>query len=161
MKAVWLAAGFCVVASVSSAQELVLGAGYTDFHRNGANDSVLLSLEYHATPFYENGGFTLGWGGVLSGQTGGDVFVGGGLVSKVSLSPEWSAEASIMPGAYFEDSALTDLGHTIQFRSLLGLAYHLRSGDKVSLAVLHKSNAGLGNINPGANSILLRWHRSF
>ncbi|MDV4145823.1 MULTISPECIES: acyloxyacyl hydrolase [Shimia] len=161
MKAVWLAAGFCAVASVSSAQELVLGAGYTDFNQNGANDSAILSLEYHATPFYENGNFTLGWGGVVSAQAGGDIFVGGGLVSKYAFSSDWSAEASVMPGAYFEDSALTDLGHTLEFRSLIGLAYHLPSGDKISLAVLHKSNAGLGNINPGANTVLLRWHRSF
>ena len=66
-----------------------------------------------------------------------------------------------MPGAYFEDSAATDLGHTVEFRSLLGLAYRLRSGDKLSFAVLHKSNAGLGSQNPGANTFLLRWHRAF
>ncbi|MBR9843230.1 MAG: acyloxyacyl hydrolase [Rhodobacteraceae bacterium] len=161
MKAVWLAAGFCAAASTASAQEFILGAGYTDYNLSGADDSVLLSLEYHATPFYENGAFALGWGGVLSAQAGGDFFVGGGLVGTYAFSPGWSAEASIMPGAYFEDSPLTDLGDTIEFRSLIGLAYHMPSGDKISLAFVHKSNAGLGSTNPGANSLLLRWHHAF
>ena len=161
MKAAWLAAGFYAAASVVSAQEFIIGAGYTDYNLAGADDNALLSLEYHATPFYENGDFTLGLGGVVSAQAEGDVFIGGGIVGKYAFSPQWSAEASLMPGAYFESSPLTDLGQTLEFRSLLGLAYHLPSGNKISLAITHKSNASLGDINPGANSVLLRWHHAF
>lgn len=161
MKTAWLAASFCAIASLSSAQEIVLGGGYTDYSRAGADNDATLSLEYHAPPFYENGAFTAGLGGVAEIQSGGDVFLGGGVVGKYTFSPIWSAEMSFMPGAYFEDSAATDLGHTVEFRSLLGLAYRLRSGDKLSFAVLHKSNAGLGSQNPGANTFLLRWHRAF
>ena len=161
MKAVCLAAALCATATLAPAQELVFGAGVTEFKQVGTTNDAYFAVEYHATPFYENGSFALGLGGVASVQAGGDVFLGGGLVSTFAFSPEWSLEASIMPGAYFENSALTDLGDTLEFRSLIGLAYQMKSGDKISLALAHKSNAGLGTINPGSNTLMLRWHKSF
>ncbi len=115
MKAVCLAAAFCAAASIASAQEIVVGAGVTEFKQVGGENDAYLSLEYHAAPFYENGGFALGLGGVMSIQAEGDAFLGGGLVGTYAVSPEWSLEASVMPGAYFESSAVTDLGHTLEF----------------------------------------------
>lgn len=161
MKAGWLAAGLITVATASAAQELILGLGYSDYKPAGAEDSALVSVEYHAAPFRQNGNFSMGIGGVASAQGSGDVFIGAGLVAKYALSPEWTAELSVMPGAYFENDPLTDLGSSFQIRSLAGIAYQMPSGDKVSLALVHKSNAGLASYNPGVNSLVLRWHRQF
>lgn len=151
---------FALVAP-AAAQEWVFGVGYSDFSRNGAEDSALISAEYHHTPFYENGRLSSAFGAVLSAQTEGDVFVGAGLVATLDLNDKWFLETSVMPGAFFESAALNDLGSTFEIRSLLGVGRNLNNGQKVSLAILHKSNASTGNINPGVNSVLLRWHTSF
>ena len=66
-----------------------------------------------------------------------------------------------MPGLFEEGTDGNDLGLAFEVRSLAGLGYRFDSGSAISLAVSHKSNAGLGDSNPGANALLLRYHRSF
>ena len=161
MKAPWLAALVISAASTASAQEVILGAGFSDFSAAGAESGAMIDLEYHAAPMWTRGALDMGLGAVLSAHAAGDVFVGGGAYAQYSFRNNWFAQASFMPGAFFESSPANDLGQTLEFRTQVGLGYRFDNGTKVSLAFAHTSNASLGNTNPGMNAWSLRWHKEF
>lgn len=141
-------------------QELILGLGYADF-ADGATQTGLFDLGYKATPFKERGNWRFGFVATAAVTAEGDAFLGGGIYGEYRLAPRWFVEGSLTPGLYFENDSRTDLGHVVEFRSLLGLGYDLSESTSVSVAFTHKSNAGLGDLNPGANAVLLRYHRRF
>ena len=145
----------------ASAQEWIFGLGYSNFSRAGSVDSAQVAVEYQHTPFFENGRFSAGAAGVLSVQTEGDVFVGAGITGKFRFDNSWFIETSVMPGAFFESQPANDLGSTFEIRSLLGVGYEFSESRAMSLAILHKSNASTATINPGVNTVLLRWHGRF
>lgn len=63
-----------------------------------------------------------------------------------------------MPGAFDEGPEGNDLGHTFEIRTLLGTGYRFDNGSSISASGFHISNAGLGDTNPGADGILIRYH---
>jgi len=145
----------------AQAQEWVLGLGYADFSSNASSDTGLIAFELHAAPFYERGAFELGWAGALVGHSTGDVFLGAGLAGMLNLKRGWFLEGSVMPGYYHASTPQNGLGSDFEIRSLLGVGFTLNSGDRVSLAISHKSNASTSAVNPGVNSIELRLRRKF
>ncbi|MGR3760287.1 acyloxyacyl hydrolase [Roseobacteraceae bacterium NS-SX3] len=147
-----------LLAAPAAAQEWSLGAGYSDFSRDGAEDGAAFAVEYRHRPFFERNRLTAHFGAALEVQDSGDVFAGAGIVGQWSLSRGWFVEASVMPGAYAENVDLNDLGSTFEIRSLLGVGRRLDNGHGVSLAIAHKSNASTADSNPGVNTVLLRWH---
>ncbi|GAA6163363.1 hypothetical protein NBRC116590_10670 [Pelagimonas sp. KU-00592-HH] len=161
MKAPWLAALTISAASTVSAQELIIGAGVSDFSAAGAESGAVFEVEYHTAPMWTRGDLDMGLGAVLSVHQAGDVFVGGGAFAEYNFQNNWFAQASFMPGAYFEDSPANDLGQTLEFRTQVGVGYRFDNGTKLSLAFAHTSNASLGNTNPGMNTWTLRWHKQF
>ena len=64
---------------------------------------------------------------------------------------------------YTEGEGLTsgkagkDLGGGLEFRSGVELAYRFENNMRFGIAFSHISNAGLGDINPGAESLVLTW----
>ncbi|MDP2492568.1 acyloxyacyl hydrolase [Shimia thalassica] len=161
MKYVVLSALVAFSAAPVTAQEIVFGAGYTKYGNISASDAPVIELEYHHKPFHDTRHWDVSWGGVVSGTADEDYFLGIGLVGTYDFDSPWFAEVSVMPGLYSEGSILTDLGDALEFRSLLGVGYAFRNGSAVSLAIVHKSNASLGDVNPGVNTILLRYHKRF
>ncbi len=150
-----------VLPSATSAQEWILGAGFADFSRQGAVDGAILSLEYHHTPFYTRGRLDIGWAGAAVVHDTGDAFLGVGLTGRYALDANWFIDATVLPGVFVENEALNNLGSAFEIRSLLGIGYRFDNGAALSLALTHKSNASTAPINPGVNSILLRWHFAF
>lgn len=146
-------------ASPALAQEWSIGAGWSDFNSAKGRDTGAVTFDYHAAPFYDGTRTRAGWAlaGSLTGQ--GDVFIGAGVALTYDVSPAWFLEAGVTPGVYFDSVKPNDLGSNFEIRSLVGLGYRFGTGSSVSLAVTHKSNAGASNVNPGVNSIFLRWHR--
>ena len=57
--------------------------------------------------------------------------------------------------ARFEESVELRLGQALEFRSGLELAYEMRSGWRVGLALYHLSNAGLARENPGSEGLVV------
>lgn len=155
-----LAVATCL-AGPAAAQSVVIGVGYTDFGASAADDQAVLSLEYHHTPFYRADRLAIGLGGALSLHEDGGTDLGLGIVGTYDLDRNWFLEASVMPGVYWERGIGNDLGGDFQIRSLLGVGYTFESGNSVSLAATHISNAGTSNFNPGANSLLLRYQIAF
>lgn len=63
---------------------------------------------------------------------------------------------SIASGLYAPGNDI-DLGHRVEFRSQLEVAWRFDSGQRVGAYVAHMSNAGLGDRNPGTESIGLAY----
>ena len=81
-------------------------------------------------------------------------YVGGRV--ELWLAPRWLLTPSIAAGAY-SDGFDKNLGHGLEFRTALELAYLLGDGARLGIALYHLSNAGLGNLNPGSESLVLTY----
>ncbi|MEM6658194.1 MAG: acyloxyacyl hydrolase [Pseudomonadota bacterium] len=161
MKSLCLSAALVVAATAVQAQSVIFGAGYADYSEDTADDLAIFSVEYQHAPFYEATRLSATWGAALTVDTDGDTHVGVGLVGAYSFADRWFAELSVMPGYYNAANDLNDLGGNFQIRSLLGVGYSLDNGNKISLAVTHKSNASTDDPNPGVNAFFLRYHLGF
>ncbi len=160
MKHTMMAAGFlAMILSPAQAADWVIGGGYSDFSGDRAEDAVALTLEVHGAPRWALGAVGVGFGGAFMIDDIGDAWVGVGLSGLAALGDRWFVEASVMPGIYAEGQDRNDLGDTVEFRSLIGLGYVLDRDTRVSVAFDHRSNAGLGDDNPGENTVSLRLRR--
>lgn len=149
------------IATAAHAQEVVLGGGYADYNHAPARDGAIIALEYHHSAFRQSEHFTASFGGALSVDEFSNAHLGVGIVGTYDLGKNWFLEASVMPGIYVEDTPENRLGSRFQIRSLLGIGYTLGSGDKLSVAITHKSNASTTDFNPGVNAVLIRYHKAF
>ncbi|MBY6067252.1 acyloxyacyl hydrolase [Leisingera aquaemixtae] len=142
----------------AAAQEVTLGLGYSDYHREGAEDGAMFAVDYLHAPFHERGRLSARFGATLEVQETGDIFAGVGISGVLDLNNDWFLETSVMPGAYHDNEPGNDLGSAFEIRSLLAVGKRFQNGKAVSLAFSHKSNASTADENPGVNSLTLRWH---
>jgi len=70
------------------------------------------------------------------------------------------AEAALLPGFYF-DNAEVDIGGVLQFRSSLGIGYEFNNGSTVLISYDHRSNADTKPVNPGLETIAIRYAFTF
>ena len=75
-------------------------------------------------------------------------------IGKLNLTP------SFTPGLYQEGDG-KDLGHMVEFKSELQLSLDLSSSTEFGFSYNHLSNASLGEKNPGANSYMFNFSKSF
>ncbi len=68
------------------------------------------------------------------------------------LSDRWVLSPHFGTGL-FTDSNQVNLGHDIQFRSGIELAYRTRGNLQIGLGITHLSNASLSKLNPGTETI--------
>ena len=81
---------------------------------------------------------------------GVDVFFG----RRVVVTP------SFAPGLYFKNGGY-DLGHVVEFKSQLEVAYRFDDRSRLGLAISHISNASLGDANPGTESAIVYYSIPF
>ena len=86
-------------------------------------------------------GGAYGYAGVLV-----DVFFGKRMVTTLSFAP----------GAYAKGDG-KDLGHDLEFRSQLEVAYRFDDRSRLGLSLSHMSNASIGDKNPGTESLMLTY----
>ena len=67
---------------------------------------------------------------------------------------------SFAPGFYNEGNG-KDLGHALEFKSEIQLSLELPLDSQVGFSYNHLSNASLGDKNPGANSYMFNFLKSF
>ena len=67
---------------------------------------------------------------------------------------------SFTPGLYHEGDG-KDLGHVIEFKSELQFSLDLSNNSLLGFSYNHISNASLGDKNPGANSYMFNFFKSF
>jgi lipid A 3-O-deacylase len=83
-------------------------------------------------------------------------FLGMGLEFELALGRHLKLPPSFAPGYYYQGNGM-DLGASLEFRSQLELGFGFRSGQRLSVNFGHLSNAGVGRINPGLESLTLAW----
>ena len=67
---------------------------------------------------------------------------------------------SFTPGLYHEGDG-KDLGHVIEFKSELQISFDLSNNSHLGFSYNHISNASLGDKNPGANSYMFNFFKTF
>ena len=75
-------------------------------------------------------------------------------IGKLNLTPSFS------PG-YYTTGDGKDLGSPLEFKTEVQLSLELLPGSKLGYSYNHVSNAGLGDKNPGANSYMFNFMKSF
>ena len=151
----------CAMATSATAGDFVLGVGVGHVADEGSSGPATLTLEYHSDPLFERGRLSAGWSVVAQVNEDNDLFIGGGAAAEYALSERWFFEASLMPGYFGKGSGSTDLGGNIQFRTVVGLGYNLTETSAISIAIDHKSNAGIEDVNPGTEALKIRFIKRF
>ena len=75
-------------------------------------------------------------------------------IGKLNLTPSFS------PG-YYTTGDGKDLGSPLEFKTEVQLSLELLPGSKLGYSYNHVSNGGLGDKNPGANSYMFNFMKSF
>lgn len=143
--------------AIVAPQEVIVGLGATDYPDRG-NDSEIVSLEYIHSPFFKSDNFSAAFAANGSITSDSDWYIGAGLAMRWSWHSGWFADGSLLAGYYKVGIPGNDLGNDLEFRSLLAVGYELDSGSRLSLAITHKSNASISDVNPGVDTLLLRYH---
>lgn len=144
-------------ASQSAAGDFVVGLGLIGFD----DELASLEIEFHSEPWNRVFGFDVSFAGVAVLDDAGDIFAGFGLSGFHRFENGWRLEASFVPGVYESNLDFTDLGNTLNFRSLIAVGREIAPGRSLSIAASHVSNADLGDTNPGVNTLSVRWRQSF
>ena len=103
--------------------------------------------------------------GNVSPVTGG--FVTENSAAYVYTGIEWNVDMggmvftpSFAPGLYHEGDG-KDLGHVLEFKSEVQLSYKTSEKSSLGVSYNHVSNASLGDKNPGANSYMFNFLKTF
>ena len=103
--------------------------------------------------------------GNISPITGG--FMTENSAAYIYSGIEWNIEMgpfdftpSFAPGLYRQGDG-KDLGHVLEFKTEVQLSYGLSEGTSFGMSYNHISNASLGDKNPGANSYMFNFLKTF
>ena len=77
------------------------------------------------------------------------LYVYGGLLLDVDLGWNIVATPSLTAG-YYDNGNGADLGHNLQFRSGIEIAYRFANDARLGVGLYHISNASIAKNNPGA-----------
>ena len=135
---------------------LTFSSGYFDFNRK-KDESAEFRLEYRSNrKFFQFKPFFVG-----SIVTNGMNFWGGGILIDVYFGRKVVLTPSFAPTFWFGETDDLDLGHVIEFRSQVEMAYRFEDRSRIGLSVSHYSNASLGSENPGSESFMLNYSVPF
>ncbi len=120
-----------------------LGLGYYDINRQ-SNEAVDFRLEYrHGEKLW----IFKPWVGI-EGTSDGAVYGAGGILVDVFFGRRVVVTGSFGAG-YYEEGDGKDLGHELEFRSQIEIAYRFDDRSRLGLAFSHISNASIADFNPG------------
>jgi len=130
-----------------------LNAGYTGLH-NREKDTARYGLEYR------HGALTR-WllrpaiGGFITERDASYYYIG--LRRDFGFAKRWFVTPSFDIGSYRQGRGI-DLGADIEFRTGLELTYSFHSAWRAGIAIFHLSNSGIGDRNPGTNTVVASLH---
>jgi lipid A 3-O-deacylase len=130
---------------------LSFGAGAFDFRHSdsiAAQGEIQYRSDLKLWIFNPMAGFAATTDGAFYAYAGIslDIFLGKRLVIRPSFAP-----------GFFEEGSGKDLGHHIEFRSAVEIAYRFDDRSRLGLEFYHRSNAGIGEKNPGEESLMLTY----
>ncbi len=101
-----------------------------------------------------NPGWTVNpFGGIMT-NTGGAVNLFAGFFKDIYLNSFLILTPSFAPGIYYKHNS-KDLHFLLEFRSQIEIAVKFENNIKVGVGFSHTSNASLGNLNPGVESLAM------
>jgi len=123
-----------------------------------AGASGIFDTEHNLT-FIAEYRFGRNWRGVhpwlsLSWATDGAVFAGGGMLYSLALDADWQVTAGGGPG-YYERHQGAELGSHLEFCTFGEISRNMPWGHRVMFRLMHISNGGLTERNPGNELLLL------
>ena len=139
--------------------EFSVYTGMFDFSDDGKK-STLLGLQHQNENLNRDtflGNLSPITGGLITADSATYVYTGVQAQYKIgalNLTP------SFTPGLYHEGDG-KDLGHLIEFKSEVQLSLDLTKTSEFGFSYNHLSNASLGEKNPGANSYMFNFLKSF
>lgn len=132
---------------------LSLSAGYFDLFESDSSGDFRVEYTDADTLFW----VLKPWMGAEA-TTEGSLWGGGGLKAGFMLAPNIYLDPSVGVGLYNHGGDDTDLGSAIEFRTQLEGGYQFTNGHRVGVAFGHESNLGLGDSNPGAETLNVYYH---
>lgn len=92
----------------------------------------------------------------------GDAWIGAGAkwTTQSLIDGPFFIEASLMPGYHLQGDG-PDIGGALQFRSSLGAGFAFENGMTLLASYDHRSNADTQDLNPGLETIALRFAGPF
>ena len=96
----------------------------------------------------------------LRANANGATYGYGGLGLDIFFGKRWVLTPNFAVGIYGNGDS-KDLGHAVEFRSGVELAYRFDDHSRLGLTFHHISNAGLDQMNPGTESLLLMYSMPF
>lgn len=134
---------------------LTIGVGKYDIFRNREED-VELRFDYRFGKKF------LVFKPFLTGAyvTNNSSFLGAGVLVDIYLGRRFVLTPQFSPTWWRGKTSNLDLGHALEFRSRLELAYRFDDRSRIGISIDHSSNAGLGDGNPGVESVMLNYSMS-
>jgi len=149
-----LALGAATPAAADDPDFISFGVGYFDFDKNDNYDAADFRLEYRSDWKFLY--LFKPWVGAHA-TSDGALFGGAGVLIDVFFGRRVIVTGSFGPG-FYHDGDGKDLGHTIEFRSMIEAGYRFDDRSRLTAQLSHLSNASLGNDNPGVNILGLYYH---
>ncbi len=132
---------------------LTVGAGYYDVFQNDFGSAVV-SGKYMGKPFLWN---VVRPVAAAFANADGAVYGGAGIAFDFSVADNWYVTPSVTIGAYSDGSDSKDLGGALEFRDGIEIGYKCDNGSRIGLELVHLSNAGIYDNNPGVEMLLLNY----
>ena len=133
-----------------------IGAGYYDlFDDQSAGEA---RLEYRFSETQKLFFFTPFVG--VTATTDAATYGYAGVGIDIFFGKRWVATPNFAVGLYGDGDG-KDLGHAVEFRSGLEVAYLFDNYSRLGLSFTHISNAGLGERNPGVESLVVVYSMPF
>ena len=142
--------GLSLAAERNDNNLLAFGAGIWDLNDN--QTAGLFNVEYRYGTRY--GPFKPMIGGLINTDHG--FYIYAGIRMDLYLTNKIVVTPSFAPG-FYERGDGKDLGHVIEFRSGLDLAYRRKNGARIGAEFHHLSNASLDENNPGTETFLFTY----
>ena len=157
----------CLISSASIAEEIKIEnntklnvySGMFDFSHD-AERASLIGFQHQNTDLNRNsflGNLSPITGGMITENNSTYIYTGVQAqykIGSINLTP------SFAPGYYNEGDG-KDLGHALEFKSEIQLSLNLPKDTQLGFSYNHLSNASLGDKNPGANSYMFNFFKSF
>ena len=139
--------------------ELSVYTGMFDFSDDGKKSS-LIGFQHQNENLNRDtflGNLSPITGALVTADSAGYIYTGVQAQYKLGVS---NFTPSFTPGLYFEGDG-KDLGHLIEFKSELQISFDLSRSSELGFSYNHISNASLGDKNPGANSYMFNFFKTF
>ena len=144
-----LTAGLIATQINAGAADLTMALGGFDVYKSGTGMGL---AEYRFSNDWS--GFRPQAGFFVTEDSGAYFYGGAGY--PVAFNVQWSLTPSVSAG-YYHNGAGKDLGYDLEFYSQLRLEYRIAAGSRIGLGIGHISNAGIREINPGAEIVYLSY----